>query len=136
MSVNSFDPQHFDPLQATTELDEGLVAQALATAHVQVDGAPPRLTAKEVVTLAPAISHDGWVEAAQNLSTQDLIVLIRLFTLGEGQFSGWEAGAKSAVVKLVRVMKQRGEMTPELTAWIKANSHNRFLPHGDLMDRL
>ena len=44
--------------------------------------------------------------------------------------------AKSAVVKLVRVLKQRGEMTPELTSWIKANSDNRFLPHGDLMDRL
>ena len=136
MSVNSFDPQQFDPLQATTELDEVLFAQALAIARVQVDGAAPRLTAEEVATLAPAITHAGWVEAAQNLSTQDLIVLIRLFTLGEGQFSGWQAGAKSAVVKLVRVMKQRGEMTPDLTAWIKANSDNRFLPHGDLMDRL
>ena len=135
MSVNSFDPQQFDPLQATAELDEGLVAQALATAHVQVDGAP-RLSAEEVATLAPAITHAGWVEAAQNLSTQDIIGLIRLFTLGEGQFSGWKAGGKSAVVKLVRVMKLRGEMTPELTAWIKANSDNRFLPHGDLMDRL
>ena len=59
MSVNSFDPQQFDPLQATTELDEVLVAQALAAAHVQVDGAAPRLTAEEVATLAPAITHAG-----------------------------------------------------------------------------
>jgi hypothetical protein len=64
------------------------------------------------------------------------VALIRLFTLGEGQFSTWQAGAKSAVVKLVRVLKQRGEMTPELTTWIKANTDNRFLPYGDLMDRL
>ena len=72
----------------------------------------------------------------RQLPSDSLVALIRLFTLGEGQFSAWQAGAKSAVVKLVRVLKQRGEMTPELTRWIKANTDNRFLPHGDLMDRL
>ena len=136
MSVNSFDPQQFDPSRVSTELGKALVEQALAAAHAQADGAELRLTADEVAMLAPAITHAGWAEAAQSLSTPDLIVLIRLFTSGEGQFSSWQAGAKSAVVKLVRVMKQRKEMTPELTTWIKANSDNRFLPHGDLMDRL
>ena len=43
MSVNSFDPQKFDPSQATTEIDEVLVAQALAAAHVQNDAAASRL---------------------------------------------------------------------------------------------
>ena len=48
------------------------------------------------------------------------------FYLGESQFSSWQAGAKSPVIKLARVMKARKEMTPELTAWIKANTDNRF----------
>ena len=131
MSVNSFDPS-----QTSAELGNVLVEQAILAAHAQDDGAQLRLTADEMATLAPAITHSGWSAVAQDLSTQDLVALIRLFTLGEGQFSSWQAGAKSAVIKLVRVMKARKEMTPELTAWIKANSDNRFLPHGDLMDRL
>ncbi len=136
MSVNSFDPQQFDPSQASAELGNALLEQAILAAHAQDHGAQLRLTADEVAALAPAITHAGWSAVAQNLSTQDLVALIRLFTLGEGQFSSWQAGAKSAVIKLVRVMKARKEMTPELTAWIKANTDNRFLPHGDLMDRL
>ena len=136
MSVNSFDPQQFDPSQASAELGNAPVAQAISAAHAQDHGGQLRLTADEVAALAPAITHAGWSAAAQNVSTQDVVALIRLFTWGEGQFSSWQAGAKSAVIKLVRVMKARKEMTPELTAWIKANTDNRFLPHGDLMDRL
>ena len=136
MSVNSFDPQQFDPSQASAELGNALVEQAILAAHAQDEGDQLRLTADEVTALVPAITHAGWSAVAQDLSTQDLVALIRLFTLGEGQFSSWQAGAKSAVIKLVRVMKARKEMTPELNAWIKTNTDNRFLPHGDLMDRL
>ena len=136
MSFNSFDPQQFDPSQASAELDNALVEQSIMAANAQDDGAQLRLTADEVAALAPAITHAGWTAIAQDLSTQDLVALIRLFTLGEGQFSSWQSGAKSAVIKLVRVMKARKEMTPELSAWIKTNTDNRFLPHGDLMDRL
>ena len=136
MSVNSFDPQQFDPSQASAELGNALVEQAILAAHAQDEGAQLHLAAEEAATLAPAITHVGWSAVAQDLSTQDLVALIRLFTLGEGQFSSWQAGAKSAVIKLVRVMKARKEMTPELSAWIKTNTDNRFLPHGDLMDRL
>ena len=136
MSVNSFDPQQFDPRQASAELGNALVEQVILAAHAQDEGAQLHLAEVEVAALAPAITHAGWNAVAQDLSTQDLVALIRLFTLGEGQFSSWQAGAKSAVIKLVRVMKARKKLTPELTAWIKANSDNRFLPHGDLMDRL
>ena len=136
MSVNSFDPQQFDPSQASAELGNALVEQAISVARAQDEGAQLCLTTDEVAALVPAITHAGWSAVAQDLSTQDLVALIRLFTLGEGQFSSWQAGAKSAVIKLVRVMKARKEMAPELTAWIKTNSDNRFLPHGDLMDRL
>ena len=136
MSVNSFDPQQFDPSQASAELGNALVERAISVARAQDEGAQLCLTTDEVAALVPAITHAGWSAVAQDLSTQDLVALIRLFTLGEGQFSSWQAGAKSAVIKLVRIMKARKEMTPELSAWIKTNTDNRFLPHGDLMDRL
>lgn len=137
MAVDTFDPKQFDPSSAQSLIDEGLVARAVACALAQSQvAAELSLTAEDVEALAPLAVHGGWLDAGQQLPSENLVALIRLFTLGEGQFSGWRAGAKSAVVKLVRVLKQRGEMTPELTSWIKANSDNRFLPHGDLMDRL
>ena len=39
MSVNSFDPQQFDPSRVSTELGKTLVEQALAAARAQDDGA-------------------------------------------------------------------------------------------------
>jgi hypothetical protein len=39
-------------------------------------------------------------------------------------------------VALVRVLKKRKAMPGDLVSWIKANTTNRFLPHGDLMDLL
>ena len=42
-------------------------------------------------TLADAL---GLAEAAQELAATDVVALVRLFTLGEGQFSSWQAGAK------------------------------------------
>lgn len=137
MAVDTFDPQQFDPSSSKSSLDTALVDRAVSCASAQPGaGTELSLTSEEVFALAPLVVHAGWLDAGQELTSDSLVALIRLFTLGEGQFSTWQAGAKSAVVKLVRVLKQRGEMTPELTRWIKANTDNRFLPHGDLMDRL
>ena len=137
MAVDTFDPQQFDPSLSKSSLNTALVDRAVSCALAQPSaGAELSLTSEEVFALAPLVVHAGWLDAGQELTSDSLVALIRLFTLGEGQCSTWQAGAKSAVVKLVRVLKQRGEMTPELTRWIKANTDNRFLPHGDLMDRL
>ena len=137
MAVDTFDPQQFDPSSVKSSLDAALVDRAVSCALAQPRaGSELSLAPEDVLAFAPLAVHAGWLEAGQGLSSDNLVALIRLFTLGEGQFSTWQAGAKSAVVKLVRVLKQRGEMTPDLTTWIKANTDNRFLPHGDLMDRL
>jgi len=137
MAVDTFDPQQFDPSRQSQSLDAGLVADALHAARDQVSGAPEvSLSAEQVSGLAALVVHAGWSAAAADLPADDVTALIRLFTLGESQFSSWQAGSKSAVIKLVRVLKQRGEMPAELNAWIRANTSNRFLPHGDLMDRL
>lgn len=137
MAVDTFDPQQFDPSSPKSQLDDALVARAVTCALAQPSAETElSLTPEDVRVLAPVAAHPDWFDAGQALGSDSLVALIRLFTLGEGQFSAWQAGAKSAVVALVRVLKQRGEMTPELTMWIKANTDNRFLPHGDLMDRL
>lgn len=100
------------------------------------------LDASAAGELAPLARHGGagsdldWGAAADTLSDEDVVALIRLFTLAESQLTGWEAGEQSPVIPLARELKRRGSYPADLTAWIKANSDNRFLPYGSLMDRL
>ncbi len=98
-------------------------------------------TAGELAAVArharePSRQGIDWRRAAESLDDDDVVALIRLFTRAETTLSGWEAGDVSPVIPLVALLKARGSYPPQLTAWIKANSDNRFLPYGNLMDRL
>lgn len=75
------------------------------------------------------LSADQWT-VAEPLANDELIALIRFFTLAEMQFTGWDGGKDSPVIPLVRILKSRDGFTPELRKWIKANTDNRYLPYG------
>jgi len=96
------------------------------------------LSEDEIRTLAPVMTLDAaiWRRTAEALKSEQLVELIKLFTLAEARLPGWEAGDKSPVITLVTVLKHRGQYPPDLTAWIKGHSENRFLPYGNLMHRL
>lgn len=87
------------------------------------------------------VDRDAWVMAvdasvwalADELSDEELIRLVRLFTLIEAQVSGWDAGKTSPVIALVRLLKARDAFTPALRRWIKQHSDNRYLPYGSLL---
>ena len=72
-------------------------------------------------------------QSAEDLSTDDLVSLVRFFTLVEAGVSGWEAGRKSPVIPLVRLLKARDAFTPELRRWVKSNTDNRYLPYGSAL---
>ena len=74
-------------------------------------------------------TEESW-EVAASLSDDDIVVLVRFFTLAEMQLAGWVAGKRSPVVPLVKILKSRGVFTPELRKWVKANTDNRYLPNG------
>ena len=78
-----------------------------------------------VMTVGPA----AW-EGVRALDSDSTISLIRLFTLLEEQVSGWEAGNKSPVIPLVKMLKERGDFEADLRKWIKSNTKNRYLPYG------
>jgi hypothetical protein len=134
--------ESWDPGAASTALTEQRLARLLEAAR-QSDTADFGLGVGEVRDLAP-VSRQArrgkpgadWAAAAAGLSDDDLVALVRFFTLAEARLGGWEARDASPVVPLVAVLKRRGAYPADLTAWIKANSDNRFLPHGNLMDRL
>ena len=135
MSVDTFDPSQFNAKQKPIAAD--LLAQAveLATSAVPED-CEVHLSQEQVNLLAPLLQHPCWNDVAAELDDAAIVSLIRFFTLGEMGHPAWKAEAKSPVVALVRVLKKRKAMPGDLVAWIKANTTNRFLPHGDLMDLL
>ena len=90
---------------------------------------------------AAELAYENWVmtagptawEAARALDSDTAISLVRLFTLVEDQVSGWEAGDKSPVIPLVRILKERGDFEVDLRKWIKTNTKNRYLPYGSAL---
>ena len=130
MSVESFDPG-----AATAPLDGEMVARLLELDPMGDDLGLDEAEQRSMAGLMTAPASE-WQTAAEPLNDGQIQHLIRVLTLAEEQFSGWQAGAKSPVIALVKVLKSRGNFDRSLTRWIKSNSNNRFLPHGSLMDRL
>ncbi|MGE0624211.1 MAG: hypothetical protein AB7I04_05670 [Pseudomonadales bacterium] len=127
----------FDPGAVALTLDTGVVAELLRAAG-RLDAERFGLAPERVAALSGVARHDGktdWQAATADLDSKDLIALIRLFTLAE-RLPGWESGARSPVIPMARLLKSRGDYPDDLTAWIKANTANRFLPYGSLLDRL
>ncbi|MBT5700203.1 MAG: hypothetical protein QMC00_05320 [Pseudomonadales bacterium] len=87
------------------------------------------------------LANENWVmtvgptawEGARAVDSDTAISLTRLFTLVEEQVSGWEAGNKSPVIPLVKILKERGDFEADLRKWIKSNTKNRYLPNGSAL---
>ena len=82
------------------------------------------------------ISEHAWIKFAADKPDEELVNWIKVLTLCPEQYSGISHGARSPVIPLVRVLRQRDTYPATLATWIKKNSTNRFLPHGSLADRL
>ena len=96
------------------------------------------LTADEIAKWAGVmkLSAQVWSPLLAAESDARLIRLVKFFTVAEMRLPGWEAGARSPVIRIVAELRRRNAYPPELTAWIKANTTNRFLPYGSLAERL
>ena len=79
---------------------------------------------------------DVWSPLLEAESDERLIRIAKSLTVAEMRLPGWEAGARSPVITIVRVLRRRGTYPKELTGWMKAHTTNRFLPYGSLADRL
>lgn len=82
------------------------------------------------------IGSSSWMKFAQDKDDEELVSWIKVLTLCPEQYSGFDHGARSPVITLARILRQRGTYPGSLTAWIKQHSTNRFLPHGSIADRL
>ncbi len=134
MSVESFDPSAGAARRQVTEADVARLLEAAARLNAPDFG----LSSAEVADFAALARHPDvdWQAPVARLEDAQVLALLRLFTLAEGALPGWAAGGKSPVVVMAAALRQRNAYPEGLTAWIRANSENRFLPYGNLMDRL
>ena len=126
----------WDPAEQIGELNDSVLAELLAAADC-LDREDFGLSAAAASRLAATVRlpAEAWQPAAA-LDDEQLIRLVRLYTLAEGRFPQWKAGSTSPVIALCRLLRRRGAWPADLTAWIKARSDNKFLPYGSLADRL
>ena len=96
------------------------------------------LSAEQQNSIRQAVraSAESWRDFAQEQSSAEIINWIRALTRAEMTLTGFELGARSPVIALIRLLKQRGEYPDDLTEWVKEHTDNRFLPYGSLLDRL
>ena len=132
MSIGSWDPTAdtgstgTDPATLQTLID--------FSRQEQLSDLETLLTGTESQTLSALmkIDHGQWLTAAENLSDEDTLHLLRFFAVAEN-LPGWEAGADSPVIPLARTLRKRGQrLSKELLLWLREVNNNRFLPYGPL----
>lgn len=80
------------------------------------------------------LAKEQWLHAVDALSSDNIYHLMRFLTVAEMTFSDWEAGPKSPVICLNKLLKTRGEaLQKEQVLWIKSNTRNRYLPNGAVL---
>ena len=87
---------------------------------------------REVVQ-AEAVARRQWLAGFESAR---LAGWLRVLTLTEEAIAGCAAGAKSPVIQIAQLLRERDAYPQSLTPWIKTVSKNRFLPYGSLADRL
>lgn len=135
MTVGAWDPHHTDAAADFTLDPEVLGSFIALSENGQLADLNSALSSDIKLSQAPLMKlpREQWIELAAGFSDAQLVHLVRFFTLAEMQLSGWEAGADSPVIGLVKALRLRkSPPDKELLLWIKANSDNRFLPNGAL----
>ena len=135
MTVGSWNPDS-EKAKSTVTLNSELLQRFLTLSRSDLlDDLEQQLDTREQEVYAQLMRCDKeqWFEALTAFSDEDIEHLMKFFTKAE-RLPGWQAGADSPAIWLGKVLKKRGVgISKALTLWIKANSDNRYLPHGPLL---
>lgn len=134
MSIGSWDPTA-DAAAHDIDIATGTLQRFIQISQTgQLEQLEQLITGDEAQVLSGLMTLDSaqWLAAASPLSDEDLLHLIRFFTVAEN-IAGWEAGEKSPVIPLAKTLRKRGaRLDRELLQWIRSVNDNRFLPYGPL----
>ncbi|MCY4130672.1 MAG: hypothetical protein OXG15_15725 [Gammaproteobacteria bacterium] len=130
MTVESWDPS----ATGLTSSHRDILNQVVT----QIEKRALELGDTEQAFLRPVmlLDADEWRSFVSRETDESIEAWIKVLTLIERDFSGFEAGSRSPVLTLIKVLKSRNALPDGLFAWIKSHTRNRFLPYGSLADRL
>ena len=133
MTIGSWTPEKE---KDTLTIDSQWLQRCIAISREdQLEALPAPFTSDEQqrYSVFMRVSQEHWQAAAEELSNDDIIALIRFFTRAEKLISGWDAGKESPAIWLNKVLRKRGEkLDREMLLWIRNNTDNRFIPNGGL----
>lgn len=133
MTIGSWTPEKE---KDTLTIDSQWLQRCIAISREdQLEALPAPFTSDEQqrYSVFMRVSQEHWQTAAEELSNDDIIALIRFFTRAEKLISGWDAGKESPAIWLNKVLRKRGEkLDREMLLWIRNNTDNRFIPNGGL----
>ena len=123
MSVDVFDPSMTDGELVSDEFE---LWSRLADEFQRAEN-PSELdfSSEDILSCSSSIAKPGWEKFTESLSVDEVIRLIRLATLAEMRYASMQCGAKSPVIKLVKILKwalfkiNRDEELEKLDQFIK-----------------
>ena len=134
MSLGTWDPTA-GPVDSDTLLTDALIARLVGYGRDDtLHDLESAFTDLEKQTLAGIMRLDPqlWQDAAAAMEDEDILQLIRCLAVAEN-LPGWEAGAKSPVIPLAKILRSRGRrLDKDMLRWLRQVSDNRFLPYGPL----
>ena len=134
MSIGSWDPAA-DAAAHSVQIEASTLERFIKlSATQQLEQLEQHLSGDESQQLSGLMQMDSapWLIAAQPLSDDDLLHLIRFFAAAEN-LPGWEAGEKSPVIALAKTLRKRGvKLDKDLLRWLRSVNDNRYLPYGPL----
>jgi len=79
-------------------------------------------------------SVESWNSAFATMSDEQLIALAFFYVRAEQSLSGFESGAQNPAIHVFRYLKSQGRKPERDTVKaLKAETDNRFIPHGDAL---
>lgn len=125
MSVDAW-----QPVPQVTSIDEATLARLVSVASEVTDA--DLTTDLSWIQPFAQMNHAAWAAALEKVNTQDMVSLIKLFTIAE-RTAGWDLGEKSAVIPVFKRLRKEMGIDRELVQWVKDHTDNKFLPFGPLL---
>ncbi len=134
MSIGSWDPSASAALEGVPPKSALLQRFITYSRDDQLTQLAQLIKQDETQQLASlmTLDHTLWQAAAESLSEDELLHLVRFFAVAES-LPGCEAGERSPVIPLSKALRKRGvRLDKTLLQWLREVNDNRFLPYGPL----
>ncbi|WP_297533185.1 hypothetical protein [Thalassolituus sp.] len=79
-------------------------------------------------------SQSDWEQSLSDLADAELINIAFFYIRAEQTLSGFESGSNNPAIRIFRYLKSQGRKPgKDIVRKMKAETDNRFIPHGDAL---